>query len=276
LWGSAAQRLGYIYAHSLREKYLLLENWKILVSVLIVQYIHCVSMNAAYYMHIPREPLWDFGFEFMPFVPPETPLYLANAILSLTALFIVSPFLRAQSKPVFTVIIIARFSMVLILAQALRVVTFIVTTLPGPSEQCRPDSPTYNPPRDLFEVFFGVSKFSLFGVGCGDLVFSSSMIIALLCALTIHHYADPESTVHTTIKRVMWILVALFGLAQIGARTHYTLDILVASYTVPLLWLACLRHVPDRLPAEFSEPVRPVVPWTVNTTLKTLSTVPPP
>jgi len=142
--------------------------------------------------------------------------------------------------------------MVLILAQALRVVTFIVTTLPGPSEQCRPDSQSYNPPRDLYEVFFGITKFSAFGVGCGDLVFSSAMIFVLLCALTLQHYAD-DTPLLNAIKRFVWLLTALFGLAQIASRTVYTLDILVASYTVPLLWVACLRHVPDHVPAEFKE-----------------------
>ncbi len=38
------------------------------------------------------------------------------------------------------------------------------------------------------------------------------------------------------------------GLSQIAARTHYTLDILVAGYTVPLLWVACLKYAPTQRP----------------------------
>jgi hypothetical protein len=83
--------------------------------MVIVQYIHCVAMNAAYYMHTPREPLWDIGFEVLPYVPPETPWRLAQCILVATALFVLSPFVRAPSdvrKPVFTALIVARFCMV--------------------------------------------------------------------------------------------------------------------------------------------------------------------
>jgi hypothetical protein len=88
------------------------------------------------------------------------------------------------------------------------------------------------------------------------LVFSSSMAMAVLCGLTVHHYADAASRTLTAVKFAVWLLVTAFGVSSIASRDHYTLDILVAVYTVPLLWLLCLKILPDRVPADFFEPIR--------------------
>ena len=70
----------------------------------------------------------------------------------------------------------------------------------------------------------------------------------LLCALSYTKYGDSPA-----LKKVYWAAVVLFGMLVVAARKHYTLDIVVAWYTVPLLWLAYDTCFPDRLPPEIAE-----------------------
>jgi hypothetical protein len=65
-----------------------------------------------------------------------------------------------------TVVMLARVLAVCALAQGLRIVTFLVTSLPGPNYHCRPDSKEYDPPRGLYDIFARQDPFT----HCGDLV----------------------------------------------------------------------------------------------------------
>jgi len=53
------------------------------------------------------------------------------------------------------------------------------------------------------------------------------------------------------VRRVVWLLVFFFGLLVVAARKHYSLDIMVAWYTVPLIWIAYDHYFPDKLPVDF-------------------------
>jgi len=85
--------------------------------------------------------------------------------------------------------------------------------------------------------------------GCGDLVFSSHTIFFLLCALTFSKYCRKS-----TLNRFIYVMVVVFGALVVAARKHYSLDIFVAWYTVPLLWLAYERYYPDYVPAHLADP----------------------
>jgi len=137
---------------------------------------------------------------------------------------------------------VARFLGVCVLAQTLRIICFLVTTLPGPNYHCRPDSPNYDPPRGLWDIFTKLDPFHR----CGDLVFSSHTIFMCLCALTLTQYARIS-----VLSRVgLWCYVVFFTILAISARKHYSLDCFVALYTVPLLWIAYDRFIPDKLPPQ--------------------------
>jgi len=228
------------------------EKGKILVG-LIFQYVHSVATNVAYYMHIPREPLADLGMSLLPELGPEKQIiseYMFFALFISTIVFALSPlFLRHdRSVPLarrrFATLIFARFLCVCALAQSLRIVSFLVTSLPGPNYHCHPNSPAYDPPKNLGEIFSRQDPFT----HCGDLVFSSHTIFVVLCALTWNKYA-----ILKLWQRVaMWCLVPIFGGLVVAAHKHYSLDVVVAMYTVPLLWIACGHHFPDKIPLELS------------------------
>jgi hypothetical protein len=137
----------------------------------------------------------------------------------------------------YTALMLTRFGSVLVCAQTLRIISFLVTILPGPNYHCRPGSAAYDPPTSLRDIFWRQDAF----FGCGDLVFSSHTIFVTLCTLTYTQYGRS-----TPLKVVSWIVCFLFGLIVIAARKHYSLDIVVALYTVPLLWIAHNFFFSDR------------------------------
>src|SRR5689334_10967708 len=108
----------------------------------------------------------------------------------------------------------------------------------------------------MTQILSVFTVYSMLVAGCGDLVFSSSMVIVLLFALTLQHYGN-----NRFCKVTLWMLTFVYGntihpigfrdiilhcrvgLLSIASRRHYSLDIFIASYTVPLLWIACDKFV---------------------------------
>jgi len=227
-----------------QEKLILRMHWKILLTGIIFQYIHSVCTNVVYYLHVPRQPLYDLGFVIFPALSREMQILSEIMFFMLfggTILFMLSPFFMRHRCHLFTGLMVTRFLGVCFFAQLLRCITFLITVLPGPNYHCRPLSPDYNPPKDAYDIFFRQDAF----FGCGDLLFSSHTIFVLLCALTYTKYADPS-----LLKKFIWVLVFFFGCLVVSARKHYSIDIVVAWYTVPLLWVAFDKYYPDRIPPE--------------------------
>ncbi len=227
-----------------KERQILLANWRMLTVGIFFQYIHKVCTNVAYYLHVQRQPLRDLGFELFPALPRQAQVLseiLFFALFLSTLAFMASPFFVRSHSHLFTGVMVVRFLGVCFFAQILRCITFLVTILPGPNYHCRPQSPDYNPPRAFSDFFFRPDAF----YGCGDLLFSSHTIFVLLCTLTYTKFADG-----VWIKRGMWLLVVVFGILVVSARKHYSVDIIVAWYTVPLLWIAYERFFPEKIPSE--------------------------
>jgi len=246
------QRLEYARSHVQEERRLFSEYWKVILIGLVFQYVHSVATNVAYYMHIPREPLADLGFTLIPPFTRDQQIYseyLFFTCFGLTLCFIlvypsfdISRRHQPITKRLYSVIMLARCLAVCALAQGLRIVTFLVTSLPGPNYHCRPNSKEYDPPRGLYDIFARQDPFT----HCGDLVFSSHTIFIMLCVLTWKKYSGlPEWSYYC-----IYVFVLIFGAAVISARKHYTLDVVVAMYTVPLLWIAYDHKYPDKIPPE--------------------------
>jgi len=217
----------------------------LLLVAVVMQWVHLVATNVAYYMHTPREPLHDLGFALLPALTPIQQLASEVVfwfIVLFTAGFAITPFFVAYARPVYTVQMVARFAAVCMYAQALRIITFLVTSLPSPNYHCRPEAPDYNPPRTLLTILNPMEKDPY--KGCGDLVFSSHTIFVMLCVMTLMRYAQ------WLPKKYPAVLALVFSVLVIMARKHYTLDVVVALYTVPLLWLAYEQFRPDSLPPE--------------------------
>jgi len=208
------------------------------------KYIHKICTNIAYYMHTPSEPLKDVGFMLVPAL--SRPMQIFSEVMFFTLLisailFILSPFIKKFAvRGRFTVIVLARFMTVLMMCQILRCVCFLVTSLPGPNYHCRIGASDYNPPKVWTDFFLRTDAF----FGCGDLVFSSHTIFVTLCGLTIQKYGQSPLA-----KKVIWCLVGVFAVLVVAARKHYTLDVFVALYTVPLVWLTYDYNFPDKVPS---------------------------
>jgi len=149
------------------------------------------------------------------------------------------PLSRKQPPRLYTSLMLVRFFRVLVLAQTLRIISFLVTSLPGPNYHCRPGSTRYSPPKGFSDMILRQDAF----FGCGDLVFSSHTTFLVLCALTIHKYCSIAKA-----KVIAWVFVSCFCVLCISARKHYSLDVIVALYTVPLLWTAVEMYFPDQVP----------------------------
>lgn len=241
--GMVRDHLEHAKAHWKKEKILLKFNYKVLLLGVFFQYVHSVGTNVAYYLHQQREPLYDLGFATFPALSRQMQVLsevMFFVLVGGTILFALSPFFnRTMKRKLYTTLMLSRFIGVCVLAQSLRVITFLATSLPGPNYHCRPGSTEYNPPRTAYDIFLRQDAFT----GCGDLVFSSHTIFVLLCALTYTKYSD-----NVWGKRFMWFMVLIFGFMVVAARKHYSIDIVVAWYTVPLIWIAYDVFFPDRLP----------------------------
>jgi hypothetical protein len=139
-------------------------------------------------------------------------------------------------RPFYTTLMLSRFLSVLVICQSLRITSFLVTSLPGPNYHCRPGSEHYDPPHTVGDIF--LRQDALYG--CGDLVFSSHTIFITLCCLTYFKYGR-----NLFLKKALVVLLVVFALLVVAARKHYSLDVVVALYTVPLVWTMYDRYYPD-------------------------------
>ncbi|CAN4109695.1 unnamed protein product [Withania somnifera] len=208
---------------------LLAENWKYILGGLIFQYIHGLGARGVHYLHRPGPTLQDVGF----FILPE--LGADKAYISET---------------VFTAI----FLSFVLVCQFLRMVTFYSTQLPGPNYHCREGSKlaTLPRPNSVSEVLLlNFPRGILYG--CGDLIFSSHMIFSLVFVRTYHKYGTRR-----IIKQCAWLAVIAQSFVIVASRKHYTVDVVVAWYTVNLVVFFIdkkLPELPDRTSAASLLPV---------------------
>ena len=144
--------------------------------------------------------------------------------------------------------------MVLTLCQALRIISFTVTQLPAPNYHCRLGEETAV--RDMPTSWWGHIYVDLGRQathGCGDLIFSSHTTFVLVGVLTFTEYGET-----LLIKIVAWIGVAAMGLCIVASRKHYSVDVVVAWYTVPLVFYAMHRRWTTKRPVQDYWPHRPL------------------
>ncbi|CAL5389755.1 unnamed protein product [Camellia sinensis] len=233
-------------AEIITELNLLAENWKYLLAGIICQYIHGLAARGVHYFHRPGPILQDVGF----FLLPELGLdkgYISETVFTFIFLsfflWTFHPFIL-KSKKVYTVLVWCRVLAFLVACQILRVITFYSTQLPGPNYHCREGSKLATLPRpdSVHEVLFMNFRGVLYG--CGDLIFSSHMIFSLVFVRTYQKYGTRRF-----IKQCAWLTVVLQSFLIIASRKHYTVDVVVAWYTVNLVVFFIdhkLPEMPDR------------------------------
>ncbi|KAK7286860.1 hypothetical protein RJT34_22172 [Clitoria ternatea] len=236
-----------ICAEITTEINLLAENWKYLLAGLVFQYIHGLAARGVHYLHRPGPTLQDVGFFLLPELGQDK-AYISETLFAFIfvsfVLWTFHPFIL-KSRKIYTVLIWCRVLAFLVASQLLRIITFYSTQLPGPNYHCREGSKLATLPRpdSVLEVLLinfprGVVY------GCGDLIFSSHMIFTLVFVLTYHKYGTRRS-----IKQLGWLLAVIQSLLIVASRKHYTVDVVVAWYTVNLVVFFIdkkLAELPDR------------------------------
>ncbi|MCD7463401.1 Phosphatidylinositol:ceramide inositolphosphotransferase 2 [Datura stramonium] len=228
---------------------LLAENWKYLLGGLICQYIHGLAARGVHYFHRPGPILQDVGFYLLPELGQDR-AYISETVFTTIFLSFVlwtfHPFIF-KTKKIYTVLIWCRVLAFLVGCQFLRIITFYSTQLPGPNYHCREGSKlaTLPPPDNILQALLIVPRGVLYG--CGDLIFSSHMIFSLVFVRTYQKYGTRRF-----IKQCAWLAVIAQSLLIIASRKHYTVDVVVAWYTVNLVVFfidKTLPELPDRTSA---------------------------
>ena len=206
------------------------------------QYVHGALAQLAHRLHVPSPaPLRDVGFALLPELGVErawvsealfTTLFVAFAVWSAT------PFLASGRPRFYTVTLYSRVLTVLVACQTLRAASFLATGLPAPNYHCRSGAPTAV--RPMPAALWGHAALDVARVaahGCGDLIFSSHTTFALTGALTYGEWGGVRA-----VKVVVWATVAALSLLIIASRKHYSVDVLIAWYVVPLVFSLARRR----------------------------------
>ncbi|XP_060176792.1 phosphatidylinositol:ceramide inositolphosphotransferase 1-like [Lycium barbarum] len=235
---------------------LLAQNWKYILGGLIFQYIHGLGARGVHYLHRPGPTLQDVGFFFLPELGADK-AYISETVFTTIFLSFVlwtsHPFIF-KTKKIYTVLILCRVLSFLVACQFLRMITFYSTQLPGPNYHCREGSKlaTLPRPNSVLEVLLlNFPRGMLYG--CGDLIFSSHMIFSLVFVRTYHKYGTRRF-----IKQCAWLAVIAQSFLIVASRKHYTVDVVVAWYTVNLVVFFIdkkLPELPDRAIAASLLPV---------------------
>ncbi|XP_042048749.1 phosphatidylinositol:ceramide inositolphosphotransferase 1-like isoform X1 [Salvia splendens] len=244
---------------------LLGENWKYLLGGLIFQYIHGLAARGVHYLHRPGPTLQDLGFFLLPELGQEK-AYMSETVFSIIFLSFIlwtfHPFF-SKSKKIYTVLIWCRVLAFLVACQTLRIITFYSTQLPGPNYHCREGSKLARLPRpdNILEVLLiNFPRGVLYG--CGDLIFSSHMIFSLVFVRTFHKYGT-----HRFVKNCAWLTVVAQSLLIIASRKHYTVDVVVAWYTVNLVVFFVDKKLPE-LPDRSSGSTSQLLPLSKDTRIR--------
>lgn len=226
---------------------LLRDRWKLILFGACFQYVHGISTQLAHRMHQPmNQPLHDIGFSLLPELGQKNEWVSELIFGSLFGSFMLwsfSPFVTAQ-KRFYTAVLFSRLLMVLVICQTLRILSFSSTQLPSPNYHCR--LPELTAIKDMPLHWWGhfiVDLGRQTTHGCGDLIFSSHTTFALVGVLTYTEYGAVLIT-----KVIAWCMVFTLSVLIVASRKHYTVDVLIAWYVVPLVFYAMLRRWTTKRP----------------------------
>ncbi|XP_011077608.1 phosphatidylinositol:ceramide inositolphosphotransferase 1 [Sesamum indicum] len=232
-----------ICSETATEIKLLAQNWKYILGGIIFQYLHGLAARGVHYLHRPGPTLQDVGFYLLPELGPDR-AYISESVFTVVFLsfflWTFHPFIL-KSKKIYTVLIWCRVLAFLVACQILRIITFYATQLPGPNYHCREGSKLARLPHpdSILEVLLiNFPRGVLYG--CGDLIFSSHMIFSLVFVRTYHKYGTRRF-----VKNCAWSIVVIQSLLIVASRKHYTVDVVVAWYTVNLVVFFIDKKLPE-------------------------------
>ena len=138
-----------IIIHFLMEAKMLRTEWPILSLTIFFSFFHSAVTNVAYWQHARlsaanRVPLQDIAFDILPVIDGDWWIASEYIVWSLVAVCfsciasnLIVKWNAPHGKPIYCVQMMRRMGMTLIVCQILRMISFLVTTLPGASRQCR-------------------------------------------------------------------------------------------------------------------------------------------
>lgn len=244
-------------------------EWPILSFTIFFAFFHSAVTNLAYWQHARlsaanRVPLQDIAFDILPVIDGDWWIASEYIVWSLVAVCfsciasnLIVKWNAPHGKPIYCVQIMRRMGMTLIVCQTLRMISFLVTTLPGASRQCRYAVPNgltsaemlngpapnegnpsgWAPPTELYDILFRLDCSN----GCGDLMFSSHTIYSMTFVCIIFRYFNFK-----WLKLYMALGQAVIVPFILAARKHYTVDVFTALYVTPLVFTLLSIRFPDR------------------------------
>ncbi len=142
--------------------------------------------------------------------------------------------------------IIFRCLAVITIGHALRMLTYISTTMPGSAHYCLTENTHLeeDKPKSLLAILFkpkmDTGDMAARSYNCGDLTYSGHLVSTIACALTVARYLPCQLGLQPSeafvLRALLLALVLLQSLLIIMARHHYTIDVVVALYVMPLIW----------------------------------------
>jgi len=221
-----------------------------LVVLAVVLWAHTAFSNYVYYIHMEqglysRQPLFDVGILYFPGPDMKT----ADVVRQVFYFLSIVPFISVAAQPLYVIYyprtspnvrfcivqLLRRYACNYTIAAVLRIISFMVTVLPSSGPWCyTPPTGTYdlsNPagPQNVKDILTGLNL----EFGCADMIFSGHTIFVLLCCMTAFRYSN-----FVPFKIFQWLMVPFYAYFTIVARKHYTVDIVIALYVVPLLYAA--------------------------------------
>ncbi|GMH73862.1 hypothetical protein TrRE_jg9244 [Triparma retinervis] len=254
------------------EFHLLVQEWKWLTLGFAMQIVHSTFTNLVYYFEnkymtgAQRMPLYDLGFDLFPTITgfwwlfSDLLIYTMLAFVTgLMAMSLLVSLKTENERPIYAVFALKRYMKTLVVLQTLRVLSFSFTLLPGSSTQClyapdseqlssplseflegpassAGDSPDWDPPQTWEEIVFRIDP----STGCGDLMFSSHTIFAVLSVMATWDYFPFPGT-KGFITACLVILVPF----TLASRKHYTVDVFTSLYVVPCVYELIRLKFPD-------------------------------
>jgi len=276
-----AIKLGYSSKHiriRIKEEYILLKRYALLLFGYFLALIYpypIVMRNFSFYLHhtmkdyvedestLRHKTLYDLGHQVLPDLSQNKIFLrmneLANSFLvtAMVTLIISILFLKRNKmgqksrKPgeianmtnISSIGMLFRFLTMMVVGHFFRVLTYPLTSLPGPAKHCTNYTiEAINRPTVLREIFHRInSPFE----NCGDLLFSGHILAATTVVLSINHYLPIVTSMNKSIcfrillmilKVSVWVCLGLQIFTTIATRNHYTVDIWLATLFSYMNW----------------------------------------
>lgn len=227
-------------------KYVIYHFGFIFVKVFYVAYIAQVPYrNLAYYRHEQRSTLKDLGFELIPELK-ENNKWISELVFWMIHITGVTVIIStwfdsfAHDNNILGVVLAEKWLDCLTVGHTLRFVTYMSTSLPGPASHCRVGSlyPKHNQPNTFLDMISRKSDSD--DPNCGDLIFSGHMFQNIILTIIVTIYSSKilrKKYLHIIVTTLMWLLTITQIPLIIAARNHYTVDITVACYLAPMVWI---------------------------------------